>query len=215
MNYDDDIIKKVLMLLEQHMGKTTEIVYHDLTRPYEHTIVDIRHGEITGRTIGGCGSNLGLEVMRGEKKDGDRFNYVTHTRDGKILRTSSVYFHEADKVVASICVNTDITETVRYEKYLKDHNCYDMSDNSSGNDEDFANNVNDLLEHFIIEAQQFVGKAAPLMTKEDKLQFLSYLDKKGVFLISKSGEHICQFLNISKVTLYNYLETVRKAENES
>ncbi len=83
-------IKKVLDLLEAHLGATSEIVYHDLTRPYEHTIVDIRNGYITGRSVGGCGSNLGLEIIRGTKHNGDEFNYITHARTGRSLRSSSI-----------------------------------------------------------------------------------------------------------------------------
>jgi len=36
------------------------------------------------------------------------------------------------------------------------------------------------------------------------------LDKKGVFLITKAGERICDALSISKFTLYNYLDILRK-----
>ena len=50
---------------------------------------------------------------------------------------------------------------------------------------------------------------APLMGREEKMKFLKYLDSKGAFLISKSSEKVCEFLGISKYTLYNYLETVR------
>lgn len=210
----DDFVKKIFNLLENHMGKNTEIVFHDLTKPYDHTIVDIRNGEITGRTIGGCGSNLGLEVISGVVKDGDRFNYITHTKDGKVLRSSSIYLRDNDKVVGSICINTDITDTVRFEQYLKEYNKYEMSGNGEENTEHFANNVSELLDGLIMEAQRYVGKAEPLMSKEDKLQFLSYLDKRGAFLISKSSEQVCKFLNISKVTFYNYLEAVRNNSNE-
>ena len=47
------------------------------------------------------------------------------------------------------------------------------------------------------------------MGREEKMKFLKYLDSKGAFLISKSSEKVCEFLGISKYTLYNYLETVR------
>ncbi len=52
------------------------------------------------------------------------------------------------------------------------------------------------------------------MTKEDKMQALRYLDRKGALLISKSSSKICQVLEISKFTLYNYLDEIRE-RNES
>jgi len=202
--------EKIINLLEQHLGSNSEIVFHDLTKPYEHTIIDIRNGEITGRAIGGCGSNLGLEVMRGSKKDGDRFNYITHTKNGKMLRSSTVYLYDGEKLIGAICVNTDISDTLRLENILHSYNGYSLSNNhKTDSEEHFAQNVNELLDFFINEAQAYVGVQAPLMNREEKKKFLDYLDKKGVFLISKSGEYICKFLGISKFTLYSFLEAIR------
>ena len=50
------------------------------------------------------------------------------------------------------------------------------------------------------------------MNKEEKITFIRYLDEKGAFLITKSGEHICELLGISKFTFYNYLEISRTAK---
>lgn len=199
-------VRKVLDLLEQHLGATSEIVYHDLTRPYEHTIVDIRHGYITGRSVNGCGSNLGLEIIRGTKHNGDEFNYITHAKTGRILRSSSIYICENGRVVKSICVNTDISDTLRFENALKNYNRYTTQERQ---EEHFAHNVEELLEIFFKEGQEIVGVPAPLMSRDDRMKFLKYLDSKGAFLISKSSEKVCDFLGISKYTLYNYLETVR------
>ncbi|XEC93520.1 helix-turn-helix domain-containing protein [Paenibacillus tarimensis] len=49
-----------------------------------------------------------------------------------------------------------------------------------------------------------------MMMKENKTEAIRLLDKKGAFLIKKAGEKICGYLNISKFTLYNYLEESRE-----
>lgn len=64
------VLQQLLTLVELHFGTKCEVVLHDLTKDYNHTIVDIRNGDITHRSIGGCGSNLGLEVLRGTVLDG-------------------------------------------------------------------------------------------------------------------------------------------------
>ena len=71
-----DLWQEFMDMLEKQFGNSCEIVLHDLTKDYNHTIVDIRNGHITGRKIGGCGSNLGLEVLSGNVKNGNRFNYI-------------------------------------------------------------------------------------------------------------------------------------------
>lgn len=209
---EKQLLSQILNMLSNHLGDSSEIVLHDLTQGYEHTIVDIRNGALTGRTIGDCGSNAGLEVLRGTVKDGDRYNYVTQTPDGKILRTSSLYIRDdTGAVIGSICVNTDITETVRFEEYLHRHNQYELPQEG---DEIFARDVGQLLDYLIQQAQLRCGKVPEAMTKKDKLEFIRFLDEKGAFLISKAGPRICDTLKISKFTLYSYLDSVRAAKSQ-
>jgi predicted transcriptional regulator YheO len=47
------------------------------------------------------------------------------------------------------------------------------------------------------------------MTKEEKIQAIEFLDKRGAFLVKKAGDKICKFFDISKFTLYNYLDNIR------
>ena len=65
------------------------------------------------------------------------------------------------------------------------------------------------MEHFLQEGERLVGKPAALMDKADRNQFLQYLDANGAFLITKSSERVCEFLGISRYTLYSCLEKLR------
>ncbi len=215
INEEMSFLNQIITLLENQFGRNCEVVLHNLTGGYEHTIVDIRNGHVTGRKIGDCGSNLGLEVLRGTMKDGDCFNYITQTKDNKILRSSSIYIrNDKNEVIGSICVNLDITDSVRYEGYLKDFNNYQL-DSYEQSGEVFFNDVNELLEHFFQKGQQFIGTAAALMNKDERMEFIRYLDEKGAFLITKSGEKTCELLNVSKFVFYQYLDAVRKKSNDA
>ena len=44
------------------------------------------------------------------------------------------------------------------------------------------------------------------MTKEDKIQVVRYLNDAGAFPITKSGDKVANLLNISKFTLYSYMD---------
>ena len=211
---DNRALTQIVDLLEQQFGPHCEVVLHDLSRPYDSTIVDIRNGHITGRKIGDCGSNLGLEVIRGTVKEGDKFNYFTNTRDGKILRSSSIYMRdEAGDVRYSLCVNLDITESVKLETYLRNQNRYELIADSP--EEIFVSNVSDLLEQMLERAIQFIGKSPEEMSKEEKTRLIQFLDQKGVFQITKSGEKICEVLGITRYTFYNILDIVRKSNDVS
>ena len=209
------LLEKVVELLEQQMGNNLEIVLHDLRKPYEHTIVDIRNGHISGREIGGCGSDRGLEVMRGTVKNGDEFNYITRTPDGKVLRSSSLYFRDdTDKVVASLCVNQDITYTLKMESLLHGMNKY-APDGQGQRNEVLAGNIQELMNRLIEESVQTIGKPAAEMTRAEKKEMVRLLDEKGLFLITYSGETVCEVLDISKYTLYKYLEAIRSETDKN
>ena len=93
-------------------------------------------------------------------------------------------------------------------EFLKDYNQYEIA-NQGQQEEIFADNVEQLLEYLIAEGEKMAGKAAASMNREEKLKFINFLDQKGAFLISKSGQKICGLLQISKFTLYNYLDIIR------
>lgn len=214
---DGDFITRLIDMLENQFGSNTEIVLHDLRGDYNRSIVDIRNGHITNRAIGGCGSNLGLEVIRGTSANGDKFNYITARPDGRFLRSSSMYFRDNNgKVIGSLCINTDITETLKLQDFLCNYNRYEIQENNPSTiQEVFATDVNQLLEHLIESAQQECGKALERMTRDDKIEFIRYLDRKGAFLIQKSGERVQEYLKISKYTLYEYLKIIHNEERQS
>lgn len=200
-----DLLKSIMVLISQHFGENCEVVLHDWSKGYNHSIVAIENGHVTGRTVGDCGSNLGLEVMRGTVKDGDRFNYITQTKRGSTIRSSTIYLkNDEGETLGAICINLDISEMI-FMKNIVDS----LAKVENGTKEIFANDVTEVLDFLLSESLNIVGKPVKSMTKEDKLQALKYLDDRGTFLISKSGNKVCEFFDISKFTLYNYLDEIR------
>ena len=74
----------------------------------------------------------------------------------------------------------------------------------------FTSNVDELLELMMQEAVAGTGKQLSMLTKEDKVAVVRYLDEKGAFLIKKSAERVADFLGISRFTVYNYLNESQK-----
>ena len=151
-------------------------------------------------------------MLSGSVVEGDRFNYVTTTSDGKILRSSSMYIRNNEgKVIGSLCINLDITESIQFESFLKQYNKFEMNDQP----EYFATNVESLLDYLIQQATAIANKDPKKLTKSERMDFLSFLDEKGALQISKSGDRICKILGISKFTLYNDLEAIRSKVPDS
>ncbi|WHY85972.1 helix-turn-helix transcriptional regulator [Neobacillus novalis] len=208
INDELDFLKSVIKGISAQFGENCEVVLHDLTGNYENSIVAIENGYITGRKIGDSGTNLGLEVLRGTVKDGDRYNYITHTSGGKILRSTSIYIKNSNgDIVGSVCINFDISDLIMVEKTLKAVTMHSLETDVK---EVFVQDVSELLEYLIQECQKEIGKPVVHMTKEDKVRAIKFLDKRGAFLIKKAGDQVCRFLDISKFTLYSYLDNGRE-----
>lgn len=200
-----DLLSRLMKGIAAQFGRKCEVVLHDYQQDYDKTIIQIENGEVTGRAVGECGTNLGLEVLRGTVSNGDKYNYVTQTKDGKILHSTSIYIrNESNEPIGALCINWDVTDLYVCNKTLQD--IIGIEPSAEPVNELITNDVNDLLDSLIQESIKFVGKPVAVMTKEDKIKGLKFLDSKGAFLIKKAGDKITRFYDISKYTLYTYLE---------
>ena len=209
---NQELIQKFMDLLEHHLGESCEVILHDYSKGPMHSIVDIRNGHVTGRSVGGCTTNIGFEILKGTVEAKDEFNYLTYASNGKILRSSSIYFKNSEgKPIGSVCVNLDITQSIQLEKFLNQYNHSEPSENEAGDPKEFfTENVNDLLDTLIERTARKFGQAPQTLSKEEKIQFIAELEAKDVFIITNSSKRICSLLGISKYTFYNYLDIVRK-----
>ncbi|WP_338045254.1 helix-turn-helix transcriptional regulator [Paenibacillus humicola] len=210
MNDEKEFLTSLIKGIAAQVGEKCEVVLHDLTRSYDSSIIAIENNQVTGRTIGDSGTNLGLEVLRGSVQNGDRYNYITQTKDGKILRSTSIYIrNEEGKTIGAICINLDISDFIMAEKTLKSITQHNFEARAPEVEEVFVKDVNELLDYLLQECQKEIGKPVSHMSKEEKMQAIRFLDQRGAFLIKKAGDRVCQLFDISKYTLYNYLDEGR------
>lgn len=200
-NYE--ILYEICECIAKQFGSDCEVVLHDLTRSYDNTIVAIWNGHVTGREVGGGGTDAGLSILRGTSQPKDELCYINKTRDGKILRSSSKYFFDDNgKLVGSLCINYDITGLVVGQEAMMKLT-KEVEEEPKG--EVFTSNIDELLETLMIAAVESTGHTLENLDKEDKVAVVKYLDNKGAFLIKKSAERVAEFLGISRFTVYNYL----------
>ena len=194
-------------------GTGCEVIVHDLQGgDLEHTIVAIENGHVTGRRIGDGPSHIVLEsLQRASLQQEDKLAYLTKTRDGKILKSSTIYIRDnSGKIIGIFGINYDITLLLSMEEQLRS---FTSTSTEDSREEPISLNVGDLLDELIEQSVRSIGKPVALMTKEDKVQVVRLLNEAGAFLITKSGPKVCQYLGISKYTLYSYLDEIKSAEN--
>lgn len=100
--------------------------------------------------------------LRSLKKDpselNDHINYLTRTHDGRILKSSTMYFKDENGQLDGIfAINYDITTLIAAESNLK--SLISTAEPEEDKDPDYIpQDVNELLDDLIHESVKLVGK---------------------------------------------------------
>ena len=202
-------LKVIAHGLAIQFGPSCEVLIHDLQRDLDTSLVYIENGTITNRHVGDGPSHVVLDVLNYDDGSEGRFGYLTKTKDGRILKSSTMYIRDDNSNIEYLLgINQDITEFVMMHRSLE--SLIGIGQAETGTVEKITTSVSELLDDLLLEAERLVGKPGPLMNKVERLKAISYLNEKGAFLISKSSEKIAEYFNISKFTLYSDLNTVKE-----
>jgi len=199
--------------LAAQFGPNCEVVIHDLlTNDPDSSIVAIENGHVSGRKVGDGPSQIVLEALNsGDVPRDDRLSYLTKTKDGKTLKSTTIYLRDANKAPIGIfSINYDITLMLAMEDTMRQFTA--TSPEPEEAPEPIARNVSDLLDELIEQSVKRVGRPVALMTKEDKVKAIRFLNDAGAFLITKSGGKVCKYFGISKYTLYSYIEEAKNGK---
>jgi predicted transcriptional regulator YheO len=203
-----DFVSRLVDALGQTFGKYCEIVVHDFNSP-ESSIIAIANGNLTGRKVGDTLDALGFQLLKNHPA-ADLLNYRTKTKEGKELRSSSVFLRDdKGQIFGALCVNVDISGLLKAQEWVQEA----LGSASTTIDERFEHSVDEVLETLIQNAISSIGKNPPDMTREEKVAIVAYLEAKGAFLIRYSVERVAELLGMTKYTIYNYLDEIRKKQD--
>lgn len=208
----------IVKMITVTFGKNCEVVLHDFSEP-QHSIIAIENGHVTGRRIGGPITDFALASWRqggfGNKNEDSMINYKTKTKDGKILKSSSVFIKdEKNKIVGCLCVNYDLTGHLMFGNIINEFCSITDLDNPK-EEEIFASDVGEILDNIINKAIEEINKPVSLMQKEDNLRVAEIIEERGGFTIKGAIDQLAHKLNVSRYTIYNYLEEIKaKKKNQ-
>lgn len=209
-----DELKQLAKCLAGQFGSGCEVVIHELSADKKNSaIVHIENGHVSGRKLGDGPSHVVLEHLAQAHEDsGDQIGYLTRTPDGKVLKSSTVFIRdEAGQICAIFSVNFDISVLSALDLAVGD--LIRPNSEARREPEQIPLNVSDLLDDLIRQSDELVGKPVAMMTKEDKIRAIRFLNDTGALLITKSGDKISKHFNISKYTLYSYLDSSKQEVN--
>uniref|UniRef100_UPI00058D07F1 helix-turn-helix transcriptional regulator n=1 Tax=Clostridium polynesiense TaxID=1325933 RepID=UPI00058D07F1 len=177
-----DFLKRLAKGISAQFGRNCEVVIHDLsTDKVDYPIIFIENGNVTNRTTDASASRAVLNALKHSTEElEDKLDYITTTKDGRLLKSSTIYIRSKEnKPIGIFSINYDITELTIAQ------NCLNSLIGNKENIEEadkIPQNVNELLEDLLEEAVKRVGKPVPLMTKEQKIEAVQFLNDAGAFL---------------------------------
>lgn len=213
-------MRPVVPMLAAMAGTHLEVVLHDVSRP-ENSVVAIANGHISGRAVG---SSV-LEGPHGDKGfaaatrvistkgavhsvvDG----YTTLTADGRTLKSASAVFRDASGVpFATLCLNVDVSVFQATHAWLEQMLQPFRQAEAQARPPapaTAAPQMDALM-------QEIIGDAVSLakMSKEEKIQAVREMQRRGLFIVKGGVQRAAAALQVSRFTIYNYMEELRRRD---
>ncbi|NLK00028.1 MAG: transcriptional regulator [Clostridia bacterium] len=202
-----DLLKRIGKGIASMFGDNCEVLISDLDNP-ENSIIAIYNGHVTGRKIGDPLSELGFRTIRKQEIEKDLINYKGKTKEGALVKCSTFHIQVGDNRLA-LGINYDYTYLDMAQSALRG-----FLETEEEVDEVFVENSREMLKNLLEEADKLVGKPPSLMSKDDRLKIVSYLDERGAFLVQRGVKIVAEHLNVSRYTIYNYLNEINRNKNK-
>lgn len=207
---NNELVKYISIanVIAHTFGKHCEVVIHDLSIP-QNSVVYTVNNHVTGRKVGQSFEHLIKDVLLSKKFEHDcTANYVTITEDGRKIKSSTALIRNSEnKVIGALCINYDLEHLHNMKNFLDEFMAAEQEEPKAIVEpfENIMEIVDDLIDKIIGNTQ------IETLKRKDKIELISFMDKKGLFLIKGAVEKTAEKLQISKVTVYSYLDEIRKS----
>jgi predicted transcriptional regulator YheO len=194
-------------------GPVCEAVLHDYRRP-EKSVVAVA-GSVTGRTAGGAMSEIGMRVLARGDEAADELNYLTRTRDGQLVKSSTLVLRDSTgSVFGALCLNLDIGAVSQAQALL---GALAGLGGPGGTPAaqlpvtTFGHDIDSVLDAIVDTHQLHRNQNWAGLDRAARLELFRSLDEHGVFAVRRSVEQVAARLGISRASAYNYLSQARAA----
>lgn len=200
--------------LAEVLGKDAEIVLHDV-EDIDHSVIAIKNGHISGRSIGSPATNMVLRIMKeGNNHDIDYLaNYKGVSADGRTLRSSTFFIRDKNrKLIGLLCVNIDNTKIEQLQGLLESIPSIISVSKDNAAVEHFSSTVEQLVLDSIETAIKESGIPPHRMSQAEKIALVKSLNEEGVFLLKGSVSRVAKRLKVSEATVYRYINGIKEGD---
>lgn len=206
---DEEELKKYIPIADaiaQTFGENCEVVLHDLSSP-QNSVVYTVNNHVTGREVGQPFDHIIKHVLLSKQFRNDLVaNYRTDTAEKSIKSTTVLLRNSNGKAIGAFCINYDLTPINNMKQFME--NFMPLEQDNIEGEVEVLGNVREIVDDLInkIVHQSDIEK----MDRSQRIELVKFMNEKGVFLIKGSMEKVAEEFKISKVTLYSYLEEIKK-----
>jgi len=187
-------------------GPVCEVVLHDYRRP-EQSVVALA-GAVTGRSVGGAMSQIGLRMVARGDEAADELNYVTRTDTGKLVKSSTMLLRDSSGAVfGALCVNVDVGAASEVHALLGALAGIGGGAPAEAPVTTFGDDIDSVVD-VMLDAHRHQSWA--LLDRAGRLDLFRSLDERGVFAVRRAIEQVAGRLGISRASAYSYLSQSRK-----
>ncbi|MFI6461470.1 transcriptional regulator [Streptomyces sp. NPDC050538] len=188
-------------------GPVCEVVLHDYRHP-EASVVAVA-GTVTGRVAGGAMSEIGLRMLARGDEAVDELNYVTRTKGGQQLKSSTMVLRDsAGAVFGALCVNVDVTAVQQAQALLAG---IGGGVSEAAATTTFGNDIDSVVEAIVDAHRLRRSRTWVQLDRAQRLELFRSLDEHGVFAVRRAIEQVAARLGISRASAYSYLSQARAA----
>ncbi len=190
--------------ISQTIGSFCEVVIHDLTKP-QNSVVYVTKNNVTGRKPGQSFEHLVKQVLLNKNFKNDFLaNYYFETNNKKFKSSSSLIRNSKKEVIGMLCINIDIGQILPLKDFL--NNVINIEQDADINQElEEVNTIIDKLITNIIGKKDLSGN-----NRRQNIELIRFIESKGIFLVKGAIEKVAKAMNVSKVTIYSYLDEIKK-----
>ena len=219
----------LVSFLKEMLGPNFEIVLHDVEKS-NGAIIAIANGHITGRKVGDPLTTFALKTIADKKYEQNDYalNYHAKSKSGRLLRSSTLYIKDKNKLIGLLCINFDDTQFQDLSEQLRklvhpDEVLYRRATMEEKNDviENIAESISDVTQMVISEmfrknninfdtitlSQR--NKLIDGLNQDDKFEIIRELNERGIFLIKGAVSEVANELLCSEPTIYRYLNKLK------
>jgi predicted transcriptional regulator YheO len=205
-------LEKIYDSLSKIVGPNCELVLHDLRKPVDQTIIQIKNGHITGRKIGGALARLGANYIK-TKDIRDLELDRLHVTNGKIIKANlCLFYDDEDNPVAMLSLLFNVTQIVKQNEIVREIIGIPQAFSKIEQSYLLFSDAQSRIVQFADEILAKYDTTQKKLKKQDKLDILTQLYNSGFFNFKGSINIISRKLGSSKYTVYSYLNKIKSGK---